>query len=148
MVSLLDVNVLIALFDGAHCFHDAAHEWFAANRGAGWASCPMTENGMIRVLSHPSYIGRRTTVGDAIDRLARLTATEDHVFWPDAVSICKGIVDAKHVAGHRQITDSYLLALAVHNGGRLATFDRSIPLAAVAGADDEHLAVIDGTRGR
>jgi len=143
MISLLDVNVLIALFDGAHCFHEAAHAWFESKHTSGWASCPITENGMVRVLSHPSYPGRRTTLRDAIERLARFRTSGNHTFWPDAVSICEPMIDATHVRGHRQITDVYLLALAVHHGGRLATFDRSIPLAAVTGAVAERLAVIE-----
>ena len=143
MISLLDTNVLIALFDGAHCFHEAAHTWFATNRRSGWASCPITENGLVRVLSHPSYQGRRTTVRDAIERMARFRASGNHIFWPDAVSMCEPKIDATHVRGHRQITDVYLLALAVHNSGRLATFDRSIPLTAVTCAAEEHLAVIE-----
>jgi toxin-antitoxin system PIN domain toxin len=142
MTSLLDVNVLIALFDGAHCFHEAAHAWFASSRASGWASCPVTENGMVRVLSHPSYPGRKTTLRDAIERLAQFRASGHHVFWPDVVSICEPMIDATRVRGHRQITDVYLLALAVHRGGRLATFDRSIPLTAVTGATAQHLSVI------
>ncbi len=143
MIHLLDVNVLVALFDPAHVHHEAAHGWFEREREGGWATCPLTENGLVRVLSNPAYPGRRTTVADAADRLARFTASGWHTFWPDDVSLVRGgavVVDS--LAGHREITDAYLLALAVRNCGRVATFDRGLRIATVAGAMPEDLAVI------
>lgn len=143
MISLLDVNVLVALFDPAHCHHEAAHRWFEAQRGTGWATCPLTENGFVRVVSHPAYPGRRTTVEDAVRRLARFRSSGGHSFWPDQVSICEPTaVDFHHLRGHQQITDLYLLLLAVHHRGRLATFDRSIPVKAVAAARPDSLVVV------
>ena len=143
MVALLDVNVLVALFDAVHAHHEAAHEWFGRNRKSGWATCPLTENGMVRVLSNPAYPGRRTTVRDAIRRLADFRQSGDHTFWPDSASLCDEILfRPAHLLGHRQLTDVYLLALAVTNGGRVATFDRSMPLPAVDGAKADHVAYL------
>lgn len=143
MVTLLDVNVLVALFDGMHDEHETAHRWFARNRAQGWASCPITENGLVRVLSNPGYPGRGTTAREAIVLLTRFQESGDHQFWPDSVSICdEGRLRPDHIQGHRQLTDIYLLALAVKNGGRLATFDRGIALHTVDGASAKHLAVI------
>jgi len=142
-VHLLDVNLLVALFDPAHIHHDAAHAWFAGERAHGWATCPMTENGLIRVLSNPAYPGRRTTVADAADRLRRFLASGGHEFWPDGVSLLDNdLVEVAHLTGHREITDAYLLALAVRRGHRLATLDRGIRLAAVRGATADHLCVV------
>lgn len=141
MLALLDVNVLVALFDPVHMHHEAAHEWFRQNRKSGWASCPLTENGMVRVLSSPAYPGRKTTVRDAIQRLSSFRKSGDHVFWPDSATVCEPtLIRPAHLLGHKQITDVYLLALAVMNRGRLATFDQNIPLAAVDGATARHIA--------
>ena len=147
---LLDVNVLIALFDPTHLHHDAAHAWFEVERERGWATCPFTENGFVRVLSNPAYPGRRTTVSDAVDRLARFAASGHHSFWAHDLSLLdRSVISAHLLTGHREITDAYLLALAVRHGGRLATFDGEIRKDAVPGADPGHVAVIGGTdRGR
>lgn len=143
MTALLDVNVLVALFDGMHAHHDVAHGWLARHRQSGWATCPFTENGLIRILSNPSYPGRRTDVGDCIDRLRTFRDSGDHTFWPDTLSLCEeGLVQIKHVQGYRQLTDVYLLALAVKKGGRLATFDGGITPSLIAGAGTEHIALI------
>lgn len=147
MVALLDVNVLVALFDPVHTHHEAAHQWFSQNRKAGWATSPITENGLVRVLSNPSYPGRRTTVRDAISRLVAFRESGDHSFWPDSATLCdRLLIHPTHLLGHKQLTDVYLLALAVKNGGCVATFDRSIPLASVAGAGKRHLAVLGAPR--
>ncbi len=142
MAALLDVNVLVALFDPVHAHHEAAHEWFATNRALGWSTCPLTENGLVRIISNPSYPGRLTTISDAITRLERFRASGHHTFWPDSVSICDQAVRSVHIQGYRQLTDVYLLALAVKNDGRLATFDRGIPLSSVNGAGADHLTLI------
>ena len=145
MVALLDVNFLVALFDGIHVHHEAAHDWFARNRKQGWTTCPITENGLIRVLSSPSYPGRRTTVCDAIERLQGFRESGNHVFWPDNLSLCDAaLIHSIHIRGHGQLTDIYLLALAVKNSGRLATFDRSIALTSVAGATADHIELMVG----
>ncbi len=142
MIALLDVNVLVALFDPMHANHEAAHQWFAESRRQGWATCPLTENGLVRVLSNPRYPGRMTTIGDAITRLVSFRESGHHNFWPDSVSLCDEAVLPAHVQGYRQLTDVYLLALAVMNEGRLATFDRGVPLSSVDGAGDDHLVLL------
>jgi toxin-antitoxin system PIN domain toxin len=141
--SLLDVNMLVALFDPMHIHHEAAHEWFGHNRSRGWATCPLTENGFARVVSNPRYPGQGTSLRDAIARLAEIRQSADHFFWHDSVSVCEGdFFQAAYIQGHRQLTDIYLLGLAVANRGRLVTFDRTIPLKAVAGAEPQNLEII------
>jgi uncharacterized protein len=142
-VALLDVNVLVALFDPDHVHHELAHDWFADDGRAAWATCPMTENGFVRVLSNPSYGGSVTRVPDLVARLTRFCSSGGHVFWKEPLSLRDAdAFDTSLAAGHRQLTDIYLLGLARSHGGRLATFDRSIPLRAVRGASPADLAVI------
>lgn len=142
-VHLLDVNVLIALFDPGHIHHGAAHEWFGLVGSAAWATCPLTENGFVRILSNPGYAGRRTTATDAVERLRIFTATEQHTFWPDNVSLLDDSrLHAPALHGHREITDAYLLALAVDRGGSLATFDTGIRPETVHGVEPAHLVVL------
>ena len=142
-VVLLDLNVLISLIDPAHPTHDAAHGWFARNRESGWATCPITENGCIRVLSSPKYPTTGTTAARAAAMMREIRGNSDHVFWPDEISIADANrFVADFVAGHQQVADVYLLGLAVHHAGRLATFDRGIPWRAVVGATADHLEVI------
>lgn len=142
-VALLDVNVLVALFDPDHVHHDAAHTWFASSRDTGWATCAITENGFVRVVSNPRYPGGRTTAADAAGLLRQLCGSAEHRFWPASVSIRdEERFDYRRLGGHRRVTDLWLLALAVAQGGCLATFDRGIPLAAVAGARPEHLRLL------
>jgi toxin-antitoxin system PIN domain toxin len=139
MRSLLDVNVLIALLDADHSLHASAIQWFAANAKGGWASCPITQNGCVRVMSHSSY-PNPLPVRAVVERLADATANALHEFWRDDVSILEGrVVDAGRIHGPRQLTDVYLLALAVGNRGRLVTFDRSIPLEAARGAERKNV---------
>lgn len=139
MRALLDVNVLIALLDTAHVRHAAARAWLEANIEGGWASCPITQNGCIRILSQPAYPGSQPPSLVAA-RLAEAVGTRWHAFWPDDLSLLDpGCVHWSHVLGSRQLTDVYLLALAVRQGGRLVTFDRTIPLAAVEKASQGHL---------
>jgi uncharacterized protein len=139
MRSLLDVNVLIALLDADHASHRAAFTWFAEQGDQGWASCPITQNGCIRIMSHPAYPNTRS-VSELAERLQSATADRAHEFWPDSVSLLdENIVDVTRVHGPKQLTDVYLLALAVRNGGRLVTFDAAVALAAVKGARPEQL---------
>jgi len=145
VVALPDVGVLVALFDPAHLHHDAAHAWLTAQRSFGWATCPITENGFVRTVSDPAYPGRRATLADALTRLQRFTASGDHHFWPDSTSLRRGSrIDATRIDRHAQITAAYLLLLAIHNGGCLATFDPDVPLAAVRGAERGHLVLLSG----
>ncbi len=140
---LLDVNVLIALLDDAHVFSRRVNEWLdAAPRAI--ATCPIVENGVVRIMSAPAYSAtHRATPGQVVDGLRAVTEALDHAFWPDAVSLLdSGVIDTSRLHGHRQITDAYLLALAVARGGALATLDAEVPLSAVRGAAKRHLVAI------
>ena len=141
MRGLLDVNVIIALLDPDHAFHERAHAWWAANGKRGWASCPLTENGVVRIMSHPGYSQvMRFTPGELIALLRQFEAESDHEFWADELSLCdEKIFVAERIHGSRQLTDVYLLALAVANQGRLVTFDHGIPLSGVQNARAENL---------
>lgn len=125
-VALLDVNVLIALIDPAHEFHGAAHAWFKRNRHHGWAACPITENGCLRIMGKPGYPFPGLTVDRVRGILPELVLVEGHRFWPDSFSL----LDANRInlsdAGSKQLTDLYLMGLAATHGERLATFDRTI----------------------
>ena len=139
MRALLDVNVLIALLDAAHVHHRVARAWLEAHISQGWASCPVTQNGCIRILSQPAYPGAEPP-GAIAARLTGAMATAWHEFWTDDFSLLEAnAVDWRQVLGSRQLTDTYLLALAVRRGGRLVTLDRAVSLASVPGAVDQHL---------
>ena len=144
MRSLLDVNVLIALFDPDHVFHQRAHVWWAANTGDGWASCPITENGFVRIMSLPAYSARvRFSPNDLIQRLVTFTQQTNHEFWHDSISLREERPFARdRIHSSRQLTDIYLLALAVSRGGRLATLDETVPRSAAAGALAQNLVVV------
>ncbi len=142
MRALLDVNVLVALLDGAHLHHRTATAWLAANVAKGWASCPLTQNGCVRILSLPAYRNAQTPAAVA-DRLGQASADRSHEFWPDSLSVLdRGRLQWDHVLSSRQITDVYLLALAVARDGRLVTLDRSIAVKAVSGATAKNLVVL------
>jgi toxin-antitoxin system PIN domain toxin len=142
MRALLDVNVLLALMDNDHVHHRAALAWWRSERDNGWASCPLTQNGFVRIMCQRDYPGR-PTAAEAIEQLRLQLGEPGHEFWPDDVSITDGrLFDRLRILGPRQITDVYLLALAVKNGGRLVTFDRSVTLAAVRGAEPRHLVMM------
>jgi toxin-antitoxin system PIN domain toxin len=141
--ALLDVNVLVALHDPAHPNHEDAHRWFGRNRKRGWATSPVTVNGCVRVLSNPAYPTVAAAPAEAASRLRVLCADPSHEFWSDSVSLLDdSLFRLQAITGHQQITDLYLLGLAVRHGGRLATFDRSIPFKAVVGAGPAHLELI------
>jgi toxin-antitoxin system PIN domain toxin len=142
-VALLDVNVLIALFDPDHVHHEPAHRWFEDQRRAGWATCPLTENGLLRVLANPAYSPAASPPAIILESLQVFCASGGHTFWPDDISLRDpGLFQTGAPPSHRQVTDLYLLALAVKHGGRLATFDRAIPFGKLRGAADENLALI------
>jgi toxin-antitoxin system PIN domain toxin len=142
VIALLDVSLLVALFDPEHVHHLVAHDWLADNVGRTWASCPMTENGALRVLATPT-LDLGVPINELVGLLRTFRERTHHEFWPDDLSLLdSALVDAGQVRGYKQLTDVYLLALAVKNGGRLVTFDGGIPLAAVKGARPEHLVVL------
>lgn len=143
-VALLDVNVLVALFFPDHVHHDLAHDWFADHRHHGWATCPLTENGLIRVACQQPSDDALVRPADVIANLERFCRDKHHRAWTDAVSLTDATLFApQFIRGHRQVTDVYLLGLAKKMGGQLATFDRTISVKAVRGATAESLRIIE-----
>jgi uncharacterized protein len=145
MRALLDINMLLALSDAKHTHHQRARAWrvteAAAGRGA-WASCPLTQNGFLRISAQARY-SNPIPLPDAIVLLTRLTARPDHAFWPDDVSLLdQDRIDHSRVLNHRQLTDVYLLGLAVKHGGRFVTLDTGIARSAVRGTQVEQLVVV------
>ena len=139
MISLLDANLLIALFDAAHLHHQRAHQWLTQHRAQGWATCPLTQNACIRIISQPNY-PNRLPIADISRRLAQATAAPDHHFWPDSISLCDtNIFDHSLMLTARHLTDHYLLGLATSHQGRLVTFDRGIQLPPVPAAGPGNL---------
>ncbi len=125
--ALLDLNVLVALAWPSHVHHAAAHEWFSKESHHGWATCPLTQTGFVRLSSNARILADAVSPMEAIRLLKQIVAMPHHQFWPDAVSVEGATVFQNALLlGHRQITDAYLLSLAVHNQGRLVTFDQGI----------------------
>ena len=134
MTYLLDVNLLVALIDPAHVGHDAAHAWFASEGSGSWATCPITENGVIRVAGHPKYPNTPGSPAAVMPILMHLRTLPGHEFWSDDVSLaaCE-TVDSTRITTPAQVTDTYLLALAVRRRGKLATLDRRLLTHSVRG---------------
>ena len=134
MTFLLDVNILIALIDPLHVGHDTAHAWFEREGRRSWATCPITENGVIRIVGNPRYPNTPGSPAAVAAVLSKLRTSSGHVFWPDEISLIDSIhVQPMHILTSGQVSDSYLLALAVARKGRLATFDRRLSTNAVRG---------------
>lgn len=126
MTFLLDENVLIALIDPTHVGHDTAHRWLGSTGAASWATCPSTENGVIRIVGHPRYPNTAGSPAAVAPLVARLRTLPGHMFWKDDFSLIDcALVDPARIATPAQVTDTYLLALAVANKGQLATFELS-----------------------
>lgn len=145
MRALLDVNVLVALLDPEHSFHDRAHDaWREVSGSNGWSSCPMTQNGVLRILSNERYPGSSGfSKATVFANLTQLIQNSDHEFWPDEVSLLDtSRFDPEAIFGHKQLTDIYLLGLAMHNGGRFVTFDQRVPVRAFLDSATENLQVI------
>lgn len=124
---LLDTNVLIALLWPSHAHHDLAAKWFGRHRSRGWATCPLTEAGFVRIVSNPAFSRDAVTPREAADLLAANTAAADHVFWPDNQPFAAATeFTGQRLVGHQQVTDAYLLGLALKQGGVLATLDERI----------------------
>ena len=139
---LLDINVLLALLDSDHVDHRRAHDWLEDEIDAGWASCAITENGFVRIISQPRYPSP-VSPAEAIDLLCRACGSDHHEFWSCDVSLLDDrVVDRSRLHGPRQVTDAYLLALATARDGRFVTFDRSLSLSAVRGACEDHITVL------
>ena len=142
MRALLDVNVLIALLDSGHLHHRLAARWLQDNIGGGWASCPITQNGCIRILSQPAY-PNSVPAAQVASRLSEAVADASHAFWADDFSVVDpGRLEWTRVLGPRQVTDAYLLALAVERRGRFVTFDRGITTSIVPSAQRRHLVTL------
>lgn len=142
MRALLDVNVLIALLDDGHVHHHLARSWLGSHIAAGWASCPLTQLGCIRVMGNSRYPSARPAAQVAL-KLAAATRTPHHEFWPaDVNPLATSQLDWPRILSAKHTTDAYLLALAVSRSGRLVTFDQHVPAGAVPGASDAHLVVL------
>jgi toxin-antitoxin system PIN domain toxin len=128
MTYLLDINLLVSLFDLQHVNHEASHNWYALRGINSWATCPITENGFVRVISNPAYPTVIATPTEAMDNLAEFCSSSGHEFWADDVSLLStlGAAVQNRIMGHGQVTDFYLAALAHHKSGTLATFDGSL----------------------
>ena len=142
MRALLDVNVLIALHDRDHVHHARAASWLTDNANSGWASCPLTQNGCLRIMAQPAYPGAQP-LAVLTAMLRRSTASSFHAVWSDDISLLDlARFNTGYIHNHKQLTDVYLLGLAVKNYGRMVTFDQRIALEAVIGATTEHLVVL------
>lgn len=140
---LLDVNVLIALLDPTHVHHGDAHKWFSAKGRKAWATCPLTENSVLRILGdqrYPNSAGNPAAVAELLDEFFSLPG---HVFWADDISILdRRQLDPSRILTSQQVTDTYLLALAHAHAGQLATLDRRLITDAVkSGSQALHLIV-------
>jgi toxin-antitoxin system PIN domain toxin len=131
---LLDVNVLIALIDPAHVQHDQAHQWFSRVGSKGFATCPITENGLLRIVGHPKYPNSPGPPSAVAPGLTAIRGLPGHEFWPDGISIVdKAHFEPSLLSSHSRVTDSYLLALAHANKGKLATMDTKLATEVVSG---------------
>ncbi len=129
---LLDVNVLIALVDPAHVQHEEAHDWFARVGKKSFSTCPITENGLLRIVGHPKYPNSPGPPSSVMPALAKIRSLPGHKFWTDKISMAdQSFVSVPHLSSHSRVTDIYLLALARSHGGRLATMDHRISADAV-----------------
>lgn len=128
---LLDTNLLIALFWPSHERHDLAVKWFTRHRARGWATCPITQAGFVRIVSNPAFSRDAVQPREAIQVLAANVAAKDHAFWPDESPVAEAVAFAGvRLMGHQQVTDAYLLGLAIRRGGILATLDQRIEVLA------------------
>ena len=124
---LLDANVLIAMAWPTHSAHEKVQQWLTRHAREGWATCPLTQTAFVRILSNPAFSPNALTAADALALLKANLAHPAHRFWPDEVSFVQALEPfAQRLAGHQQVTDAYLLALAIHKRGKLATMDRAI----------------------
>ena len=135
---LLDVNVLIALSWPGHGSHASVQRWFGKKSSQGWATCPFTEAAFVRIISNPAFSPHALGVMEAVDILKTNCEHRLHRFWEDSIGYAEAVESLRvDLTGHQQVTDAYLLALALRNRGKLATLDRSV--AALLPADSPHL---------
>jgi hypothetical protein len=140
---LLDVNALIALFDDVHIFNRSVHAWFSTALRRGWRTCPITENGLIRIMSHPAYSAGQTPAEELANRLEELKLNSgSHQFCPDSYSTSKWLAGTHHSVPSGRLTDAYLLRLAELHGFALATFDKRITTSLIRSSDSSILEFI------
>lgn len=124
---LLDVNVLIALMWPAHEGHTQAQDWFSRKSGEGWATCPFTQTAFVRIITNPAFSRDAVTPQEAVKLLGANLNHPSHRFWADEISFVQATQPfARRLAGHQQVTDAYLLGLAMHKKGKLATMDQAV----------------------
>jgi uncharacterized protein len=142
---LLDVNVLLALLWPGHAFHEKAQRWFAGSAAKGWATCPIIEAAFVRIASTPAFSPRAVSPREALEVLQQNVKHPAHQFWPDDLSLTDGLVRLQNrIVGHKQVVDAYLLALATHHRGKLATLDKRMTELAEKGSQTAaHLELID-----
>jgi uncharacterized protein len=134
VISLLDVNCLIALLDLDHVHHSAMARWFRSHSTKGWATCPITENGLVRVMSLPRYPSGRRSPREVIERLQMLKTDYEttHQFWQAGISLTdESIFKTEFITGALLVTDAYLLGLAAKHGAKFVSFDRTLPWQAI-----------------
>jgi len=144
---LLDVNVLVALLWPEHDFHKLVQAWFGENAHKGWATCPITQAGFIRVVSNPHFSIRAVSPADALRVLDLTLQHPAHRFWFDDVPLNEALaIFGKRLVGHQQVTDAYLLGLAIRKKGRLVTLDRSV--VELLGRDDPRAGAVELISGK
>lgn len=126
MVCLLDVNMMIALAWPSHVHHHKAQAWFSKNASLGWATCPLTQSAFVRISSNQKIIPDAVTPKEALALLEDVVKHPSHTFWTDDISILEDHIPSDLLVGHRQVTDAYLLGLAIRHGGRLVTLDKGV----------------------
>jgi len=142
-VWLLDANLLIALTHAAHVHHGEAHAWFGQVGKRRWASCALTQLAFVRLTSNPRVVGESITPAQAMEALASMTAHAAHEYWADAPEpLSVSTLNSVAVVGHRQVTDAYLLGLAVLRGQCLATLDRGLLTFAQAVGQAAHIELV------
>jgi uncharacterized protein len=141
---LLDVNVLLALLWPGHVFHEKAQYWFAVHAAKGWATCPIVEAAFMRIASNPAFSPRAVSPKEALEVLLQNVKHPAHQFWADNLSLADGLAHFQNrIVGHKQIVDAYLLALAMHHKGKLATLDKRMAQLTEKGSKaSEHLELI------
>ena len=132
---LLDINVLLALAWPSHVHHNQALQWFVRKKTTGFRTCPLTQLGFVRISSNPAFSPQAVSPMAALGLLERITSMPEHAFWPDDLPLAKAISNKRPLVGHRQVTDAYLVALAVARDGVLATLDRGVMAVASDGGD-------------
>ena len=137
---LLDVNALIALGDPLHVHHQRMQHWFHEVRARAWATCPLTENGFLRILGNSSYKDSPGAPAELQNVLLAMCSAPGHQFWPDIISLRNKALYPM-LPGSKHLTDYYLLGLALHRKGKLATLDRRIDASLLLGGDKAYLII-------